>query len=493
MTYYPHLFTRDNQKFEFHFNNPDNTRIIFSGKYGLGKTTFLNAFFNIDKQHTIPDHPYFTIRLSPVNYSITSNEDIFNYIQYDLLTEFLRNGVELASEEFGFSEKVWLFLNQNKGALLNSILDSVWKTGKDLAKSDKYINPIIENFINLYKKINTHYENKYKEVTSSAGLADFFMSEIESNKNSIYEKTLITGIIKSKIEQEKNKGRISVLIIDDLDRIDPEHIFRILNVFSAHFDLDKENKTNKFGIDKVILVCDVENLKHIFEHKYGSNTSFSGFIDKYYSLEVYDFNILKSISESFISISENYKIEQLSSKYIKDLSNINSIFSFLLETFINEGSLTLRKLIKFVNCNSPIKTENINLNNIIISPGKDPMLLYLLLIIKLYGDNHSLNLTLSNLKTKHLPNVDANWEFIVKRLLVVYSITEHNYTKGLDNYKVKINELESDISFDISFYPDNQWEMRDLKIKKLGAPVATFNGSYIIPLLKLTIEKIRTL
>ena len=70
-----------------------------------------------------------------------------------------------------------------------------------------------------------------------------------------------------------------VLIIDDLDRMDPDHIFRIMNVFAAQFDHERFGY-NKFAFDKVIIVCDLDNLRNLFAHKYGSNVDFSGYIDK---------------------------------------------------------------------------------------------------------------------------------------------------------------------------------------------------------------------
>ena len=48
------------------------------------------------------------------------------------------------------------------------------------------------------------------------------------------------------------------LIIDDFERIDPEHIFRILNVFSSHMEGDENNI---LGFDHVIIVGDIENIK----------------------------------------------------------------------------------------------------------------------------------------------------------------------------------------------------------------------------------------
>ena len=34
------------EQFQAHLNNTNNQRIIFSGCFGSGKTTFLNNFFN---------------------------------------------------------------------------------------------------------------------------------------------------------------------------------------------------------------------------------------------------------------------------------------------------------------------------------------------------------------------------------------------------------------------------------------------------------------
>ena len=60
-----------------------------------------------------------------------------------------------------------------------------------------------------------------------------------------------------------------VLIVEDLDRIDPAHLFRILNIFSAHIDYCYKNAVipdrsivgNKFGFDNIVLVCDFSNIK----------------------------------------------------------------------------------------------------------------------------------------------------------------------------------------------------------------------------------------
>lgn len=52
-----------------------NKRTILSAKFGDGKTTFLQEFFNQYEEEL------FAITIRPVNYSIASNEDVFEYIK----------------------------------------------------------------------------------------------------------------------------------------------------------------------------------------------------------------------------------------------------------------------------------------------------------------------------------------------------------------------------------------------------------------------------
>ncbi|MEM7035560.1 MAG: P-loop NTPase fold protein [Bacteroidota bacterium] len=89
------------------------------------------------------------------------------------------------------------------------------------------------------------------------------------------------------IDDTETESRKKVHIIDDLDRRDPDHIFRMLNIFSAHQDSNYGG--NKFGFDQVVLVGDVNNISHVFYHRYGPNTDFEGYISKFFSHTVYEF------------------------------------------------------------------------------------------------------------------------------------------------------------------------------------------------------------
>ena len=59
-------------------NLVDNNQMIFSGIFGIGKTYFLKEYFEQNSE----DYELFL--LSPVNYSISNNDDIIDYIKYDI-------------------------------------------------------------------------------------------------------------------------------------------------------------------------------------------------------------------------------------------------------------------------------------------------------------------------------------------------------------------------------------------------------------------------
>jgi len=69
--------------FQKHIEIDYNKRILFSAKFGAGKSTFINKYFNDKKDE------YVVLKLYPVNYSVASNEDVFELIKYDLFSELL--------------------------------------------------------------------------------------------------------------------------------------------------------------------------------------------------------------------------------------------------------------------------------------------------------------------------------------------------------------------------------------------------------------------
>ncbi len=169
-------------------------------------------------------------------------------------------------------------------------------------------------------------------------------------------------MIKNKIETQKD-GKKSVLILDDLERIDPEHIFRILNIFSAHFDLNNETE-NKFGFDKIILVADYKNIQSIFHHKYGDKTDFSGYIDKFYTSEVFEFKNEEIIEEYVYEIISQFKLNTRENTF-KTLDKFPSAhLKLLLEDILTyslyldgKEKINLRQLLKGLKSNFLLETE----------------------------------------------------------------------------------------------------------------------------------------
>ena len=89
------------------------------------------------------------------------------------------------------------------------------------------------------------------------------------------------------------KAKKPVLIIEDLDRLDPKHLFRILNVVSAHIHDSKQPDIvgNKFGFNNIVLVMDYDVTKHIFHHFYGEQACYEGYMSKFLSREPFRYSI----------------------------------------------------------------------------------------------------------------------------------------------------------------------------------------------------------
>lgn len=265
------------------FNNylgkDNNSRIIFSAPFGMGKTTFLKKYF---KEYS---NEYECFHLFPVNYQVASNEDVFELLKYDILNNIVKvGGLIEETEKIGKLLAVQSYLMYGGGAATINLFSNLLKLG---TKID------IKSFIDFSKDAKTHYD-KLNEGDSEK--VEEYLSELKGRPGSIYEFDSITEIICEATKKIKENNKKSVLVLDDLDRIDPSQIFRILNLFSAHFDSNGIEK-NKFGFDKIILVCDYENIKNIFSHLYGEKTDFTGYINKFMSYPHYSYSIVEKVTD----------------------------------------------------------------------------------------------------------------------------------------------------------------------------------------------------
>lgn len=273
-------------------------RIILSAKFGDGKTYLLNELRKDEAMQN--KYEFFTIY--PVNYSVAKNEDVFEYIKRDII-------VQLHERK--------LLENIDLNALFASVL-----TSDDFTSVVSFLLsfvPMGEFYNKVYHKF-LEIKNKYDERKHTA---DKYLSKFANTAGCIYEEDGYTTLIRMAIEWisqdhslngEERKAKKPVLIIEDLDRLDPKHLFRILNVVSAH--IDDSNRPdivgNKFGFSNIVLVMDYDVTKHIFHHFYGEQACYEGYMSKFLSREPFRYSIKYIMIRAFeAQLGEKLGIHEL--------------------------------------------------------------------------------------------------------------------------------------------------------------------------------------
>ena len=273
-------------------------RIILSAKFGDGKTYLLNELRKDEAMQN--KYEFFTIY--PVNYSVAKNEDVFEYIKRDII-------VQLHERK--------LLENIDLNALFASVLisddfTSVVSFLLSFVSMGEFYNKVYHKFLEI--------KNKYDEKKHTA---DKYLSQFANTAGCIYEEDGYTKLIRMAIEWisqdhslngEERKAKKPVLIIEDLDRLDPKHLFRILNVVSAHID-DSDRPDivgNKFGFSNIVLVMDYDVTKHIFHHFYGAEACYEGYMSKFLSREPFRYSIKYIMIRAFeAQLGEKLGIHEL--------------------------------------------------------------------------------------------------------------------------------------------------------------------------------------
>lgn len=323
--------------FDKHLNQDVNRNILFSAPFGAGKTTFLNKYFE--------DHSeaFVTINLKPINYSMSNNRDVFELIKFDIVFELLTNyreDIDLGYFKPKITETLIPFLQADFKVtdFLVSLMELDSQVGKPMAKM---VSTLFKSYSDLKDFINKRTEDESKDLF-------IHLKNMAVKKGTAYENDSLTQLLFEIVSRLKeSSGKKTVLIIDDLDRLDPEHIFRLFNIFSAHNQsFGEENEENKFGFAKTIFVCDLENIRKIYHHKYGAEVDFKGYINKFYSTEPFEFNIEEIIRENIDKI-QSYLFENLDEKYfgyfVKYASYKDPLIT-VLNDMIQEYQLHLRDL-----------------------------------------------------------------------------------------------------------------------------------------------------
>lgn len=328
----------DNKLDEFKNHLEHADRMILSARFGDGKSFFLQKVRG-DKER-FDEYEFITIY--PVNYVVASNEDIFEYIKRDILIQLTRLG--------------WL-----NSIDLNKLITSVF--------SFENFKEVISFLIScipggaVYKKLLDKAFDISKKYSAEKATYEKYFGTFKLQKGGLYEDDAYTQIIKEALNQLKN-GYIDsgkeikkkpVLIIEDLDRLDPAHLFRILNVISAHIDdCSKPDKIgNKFGFSNIVIVMDYETTQHIFEHFYGKDASYAGYISKFISEEPFRYSIAE------------LALPKLKEKIISDIGINKELFGSLKIMNIKLSLLSMRDIVRLYDfnvstriCKSTFRTDS---------------------------------------------------------------------------------------------------------------------------------------
>lgn len=300
----------DNRIKEFAHHLDSHPRTILSAKFGDGKTFFLSKFIKEKKKRFV------SIVIHPVNYQVMDNKDIFDLIKRDILFQILKEGIIENDYVLTDSQMAALFIQNNGLSIAETLLPYLSTLGSDERVTNAVVGGIAT--MQLFKKIKNKF-NEFKKKGTIDGMITSFVDEVENSL--IYENDIISRIISANIATYKKKHprKKIVLIIEDLDRMDPAHLFRIMNIFSAHIDYSykyfvqpgKDMIGNKFGFDNVVFVLDYLNTRKIFNHFYGESTNFKGYIDKFCSNGYFEYS-LKEETDKYICkrISEEIGIRE---------------------------------------------------------------------------------------------------------------------------------------------------------------------------------------
>lgn len=261
--------------FKNHLEHAD--RMILSAKFGDGKSFFLQKIR--EDVETFKEYEFIT--LYPVNYVVAPNEDIFEYIKRDILVQLVRLGLLNKIDLNKLITSVFSF--ESFKEVLSFLISCV--------PGGAFYNKLLDNAFDISKKYN-----------DERATYDKYFGSFEGQKGGLYEEDAYTKIIIEALNLLKNgfvddkNGLVQkkpVLIIEDLDRLDPAHLFRILNVISAHIDdaMKPDKVGNKFGFSNIVIVMDYDTTRYIFEHFYGRSASYESYMSKFIAEEPFRYSI----------------------------------------------------------------------------------------------------------------------------------------------------------------------------------------------------------
>lgn len=293
----------DKECFQFLQHLRTHKRTILSAKFGDGKSYFLDKF----AQNETVANEYKVIKIYPINYQVVGDNDIFSLLKYDVL-------LQLLVEDMVSDSAVKSAFECREGIV--NILSVLFDGFAKVDPSPK--TQISAATLKLFEPI-VNVRKKHRIFKGGDRGARTLLQTIEK-KTDLYLEDAITILIRQSLNEwrEKEEKKV-VLIVEDLDRLDPMHLFRILNVFSAHMDYIYRNGDtptdslvgSRFGFDSIVFVLEFENLKRLFAHFYGDESSFDGYISKFIPQGYFEYSLRNTANSYFYeTVSRITGIEQ---------------------------------------------------------------------------------------------------------------------------------------------------------------------------------------
>ena len=305
----------------------NNDRAILSARFGDGKTFFLEEL----KKSLSKEYHFLT--LYPVLYQVADNKDIFEYIKRDILIQLLMSGdIVLDDNKYSYIESIEGFLSTNFNKIINDAISVVAPLLTFVPK---------EMIDMLQKNISRFREYHSKIDKSKSDTIEDYINSFTNQTGGIYEFDPISRLIWDLLSDlKKQTNKKVVLVVEDLDRIDPGHIFRILNVLSAHMTYINgydDGTKNKFNFDKVLLLCDYANIEKIYHHLYGEKTDFKGYISKFSAVRPFKYSIRDKIAKHIGCLIDEYVKDSVVSNVLAEsiVENTRTTANVLLENIRN--------------------------------------------------------------------------------------------------------------------------------------------------------------
>jgi hypothetical protein len=158
-------------------------------------------------------------------------------------------------------------------------------------------------------------------------------------------------------------------------------------------------KDNKFGFDRVILVCDIQNIRNIFKHRYEADVDFNGYIDKFYSTDIFHFQNYRQLNKVTGTLLHRMNISDFreSAPFYVFINKFDHGFANIITGLVYHNIVSLRQVLNFTSAAQYFPNLVVRFEKFNIEINEGTPILEMILLSKLMGGYHGLVLALNKL------------------------------------------------------------------------------------------------